>query len=84
MTRDEVMSEKLDTQKELLSYEDLYGRPVSFRLEILVPICMLCNGCLLKDKKQEKDLMRPIYDHYRKVKRILGKKSVKKLFTMNH
>ncbi len=33
-------------------------------------------AAFLKEKKLEKDLMRPIYDHYRKVKRILGKNSV--------
>ena len=52
MTREEIQAEKIETQKELLSFEDKFGRPQT---------------------KLEKDLMRPLYDHYRKVKRILSK-----------
>lgn len=52
MTREEISAEKIDTQKELLSFEERHGRPQT---------------------KLEKDLMRPLYDHYRKVKRILSK-----------
>ena len=52
MSREEIMAEKVDTQKELLNFEEKHGRPVT---------------------KLEKDLMRPLYDHYRKVKRILTK-----------
>jgi hypothetical protein len=52
MTREEIQSEKVDTQKELLSFEEKHGRPQT---------------------KLEKDLMRPLYDHYRKIKRLLAK-----------
>jgi hypothetical protein len=52
MTKDEISVEKIDTQKELLAFEEKHGRPQS---------------------KIEKDLMRPLYDHYRKVKRLLEK-----------
>lgn len=54
MTREEIQSEKIDTQKELLTFEEKHGRPIS---------------------KLEKDLMRPLYDHYRKVKRLITKPS---------
>jgi hypothetical protein len=54
MTREETQSEKIDTQKELLTFEEKHGRPVT---------------------KLEKDLMRPLYDHYRKVKRLITKPS---------
>jgi hypothetical protein len=30
MTREEIQSEKIDTQKELLAFEEKHGRPVSF------------------------------------------------------
>lgn len=56
MTREEIQSEKVDTQKELLSFEEKHGRPQT---------------------KLEKDLMRPLYDHYRKVKRLLVKSTSK-------
>lgn len=52
MNRDEIQSEKIDTQKELLTFEEKHGRPIT---------------------KLEKDLMRPLYDHYRKVKRLITK-----------
>lgn len=35
MTREEIQSEKIDTQKELLSFEERHGRPVSFCCRIL-------------------------------------------------
>lgn len=52
MHREETQAEKIDTQKELLTFEERHGRPQT---------------------KLEKDLMRPLYDHYRKVKRLLAK-----------
>lgn len=52
MNREEIHFEKIDTQKELLAFEEKHGRPQT---------------------KLEKDLMRPLYDHYRKVKRLLAK-----------
>lgn len=58
MNRDEIHMEKIDTQKELLAFEEKHGRPQT---------------------KLEKDLMRPLYDHYRKVKRLLGKATGKNL-----
>lgn len=79
MTREEIQSEKVDTQKELLAFEEKHGRPVGFNrkmpniLKSLLKLVKMLN--LLKQTKLEKDLMRPLYDHYRKVKRILSKNS---------
>lgn len=30
MTQEEIQSEKIDTQKELLTFEEKHGRPVKF------------------------------------------------------
>ena len=30
MTREEIQNEKIDTQKELLSFEEKHGRPVKY------------------------------------------------------
>ena len=32
MTKEEVQAEKIDTQKELLSFEEKHGRPVCFNI----------------------------------------------------
>ncbi len=34
MTREEIQSEKIDTQKELLAFEEKHGRPVSIKQNI--------------------------------------------------
>merc|ERR1712127_730459 len=56
MTREEIQAEKIDTQKELLTFEEKHGRPIT---------------------KMEKDLMRPLYDHYRRIKRLISKPNAK-------
>ena len=35
MTRDEICAEKIDTQKELLAYEEKHGRPVKLNKKLL-------------------------------------------------
>ena len=35
MTREEIQSEKIDTQKELLAFEEKHGRPVSCFKDIM-------------------------------------------------
>ena len=83
MTREETQSEKIDTQKELLTFEEKHGRPVNFNLLFFLSTKNKSNfKKKLKQTKLEKDLMRPLYDHYRKVKRILTKNASVKFFEM--
>jgi hypothetical protein len=70
MNRDEMLAEKIDTQKELLTFEAVNGRPVS-KIDLKKKDFNQLN--IFKQSKLEKDLMRPLYDHYRKVKRSLSK-----------
>lgn len=36
MTKEEIQSEKIDTQKELLTFEEKHGRPVCFSINFKI------------------------------------------------
>jgi hypothetical protein len=75
MTREEVQNEKIDTQKELLAFEEKHGRPVRISCSSNFSSFYLIKFYHFKQTKLEKDLMRPLYDHYRKIKRLLANNS---------
>ncbi|KAI1292272.1 Protein FAM13A [Halotydeus destructor] len=58
MSDEQILDEKLDLQKALLKFENVYGRP---------------------DNRIDRDIMRPLYDRYRVIKRMVTRFPSKQL-----
>ncbi len=70
MTYEQLLDEKQTVQKLLLNFERKYKRPVSRSLLACV-LSQASDFFPLQQTKAEKDVMRPIYDRYREIKRQL-------------
>lgn len=87
MSTSQLRDEKHAVQRALLSFEHKYGRPVSAiqfihsSIQSLIPdVCVQYILCVyfLQQARPEKEIMRPIYDYYRDVKRLLSSHAARK------
>ena len=71
MTHNQLVEEKHAVQKALLHYERKHGRPVSV-LDREKNRDNLFDGTLLQQNSDNKNVMRPIYNYYRDIKKLLS------------
>lgn len=81
MTKEQLASEKTVLQKNLLYYEGLHGRPVGdthtciCTLNVSHAYSALTEVCL-QVTREERLIVKPLYDRYRLVKQMLTRVSI--------
>lgn len=85
MTKEQLSCEKTVLQKNLLHYEGLHGRPVSWRSSsICTSVCLDSNLYLcLQVTREERLGVKPLYDRYRLVKQALTRVSITPITVRN-
>ena len=75
MSQEQLMAEKQSLQKALLQFEKHNGRPVR-RIAAQSCVYNVHYDCVLslQQTKEDKETMRPLYDRYRLVKKLIGSK----------
>lgn len=79
MTKEQLSCEKMVLQKNLLHYEGLHGRPVSpscCRAAAAAGCCCMTACFCDQVTREERLVVKPLYDRYRLVKQMLARVSI--------
>lgn len=81
MTKEQLASEKTVLQKNLLYYEGLHGRPVGDTHTYICTLnvshaCSALTEVCLQVTREERLIVKPLYDRYRLVKQMLTRVSI--------
>ena len=90
MTKEQLSCEKTVLQKNLLHYEGLHGRPVSHRhpesfLDLICSVKQfLMSSSISQVTREERLVVKPLYDRYRLVKQMLTRVSITPVTVRTH